>query len=168
VVSGPPGSGKSTLAVPLAAALGLPLVAKDTIKDALMAADPPPDLEASRRAGSAAVQVMLAVAAASPIGAVVESNFHRSRAADDLRALPGEVVEVFCRCDRAVASERYRARAGTRHAGHFDGERAADELWNDETSHPVAGGWPVVEVDTSTPVDIDVLAAKIRALLDAR
>jgi adenylate kinase family enzyme len=31
VVSGPPASGKSTLAPPLAAHLGLPLAAKDTI-----------------------------------------------------------------------------------------------------------------------------------------
>jgi len=36
VVSGPPASGKSTLAPVLARALSLPLVAKDTIKDALM------------------------------------------------------------------------------------------------------------------------------------
>jgi 2-phosphoglycerate kinase len=36
VVSGPPASGKSTLAPVLARELGLPLIAKDTIKDALM------------------------------------------------------------------------------------------------------------------------------------
>lgn len=166
VVSGPPGSGKTTLAVPLAAALGLPLIAKDVIKDALMAVDPPADVEASRVAGRAAVAVMFAVAAASPIGAVIESNLHRARAVDDLRALRGQVVEVFCRYDRAVAEARYRARARTRHAGHFDHERLPDELWNPEVSEPVAGGWPVVEVDTSDPVDIDALVAQIRDSLD--
>ena len=35
VVSGPPGSGKSTLAGPLATQLGLPLLGKDIIKEAL-------------------------------------------------------------------------------------------------------------------------------------
>jgi predicted kinase len=35
VVSGPPASGKTTLAVAIAPALGLPLIAKDTIKQAL-------------------------------------------------------------------------------------------------------------------------------------
>jgi adenylate kinase family enzyme len=36
LVAGPPGSGKTTLAVPLAARLGLPLIAKDLIKEVLM------------------------------------------------------------------------------------------------------------------------------------
>ncbi len=35
IVSGAPGAGKTTLAPPLAAALGLPLFAKDTIKETL-------------------------------------------------------------------------------------------------------------------------------------
>ena len=50
VVSGPPASGKSTLAPQIAAHLGLPLLAKDVIKDALMRAMPPSDVE--RRVGS--------------------------------------------------------------------------------------------------------------------
>ena len=35
VVTGAPGSGKSTVAVPLARRLGVPLIAKDDIKEAL-------------------------------------------------------------------------------------------------------------------------------------
>ena len=45
VVSGPPGSGKTTLATALAPALGLPLIAKDTIKEA------PDDRAAGARCG---------------------------------------------------------------------------------------------------------------------
>lgn len=54
IVSGAPGAGKSTLAAPLAIALGLPLLAKDTIKEAVrdalgdLDADP---LVSSRRLG---------------------------------------------------------------------------------------------------------------------
>jgi hypothetical protein len=140
----------------------LPLVAKDTIKDALMSVSPPADVDASRTLGRAAVVTMLAVAAESPVGAVIDSNFHRSRAVDDLRELPGEIVEVFCRCPEAVAAERYRARAGTRHAGHFDAIRPAHELWGPEVSAPVAGGWPVIEVDTTAPVDLVTLVGAIR------
>lgn len=88
VVDGPPASGKSTLAPQLAQALGLPLVAKDTIKDAFMAVLPPADVDASRQIGRAAVEALLAVAAQSPIGAVLECNFHRSQAADELSRLP--------------------------------------------------------------------------------
>ena len=162
VVSGPPASGKSTLAPALARSLSLPLLAKDVIKDALMDVLPVPDVETSRLIGRAAVDAMLAVAAHTPMGAVLESNFHRTRAAAELRRLPGSIVEVFCRCDRTVAEERYRARAGTRHAGHFDEIRAADELWNDEVCEPVAGGWPVLEVHTDGRVDVDHLIGQVR------
>lgn len=162
VVSGPPASGKSTLAPALAVELGLPLVAKDTIKGALMSVLPVPDVEVSRQLGRAAVAAMLAVAAQSPRGAVIESNFYRSVAVADLRRLPGPVVEVFCRVDHDVARRRYRTRAGSRHAGHFDSTRTAEELWNDEVSQPVAGGWPLLEVDTTEPVDVAHVARFVR------
>lgn len=162
VVSGPPASGKSTLAPVLARELGLPLVAKDTIKDALMSVLPVPDVEASRQLGRGAVAAMLAVAAESPIGAVIESNFYRSIAGQTLGQLPGQVVEVFCRLEKAVALERYRSRSGGRQAGHFDGDRDVDELWNDEVAEPVAGGWPLLEVDTAQPVDVAAVVAFVR------
>lgn len=161
LVSGPPASGKSTLAPAIAGRLGLPLVAKDTIKDALMSVIPPTDVEESRRVGRAAVAAMFAVAAEAPLGAVIESAFYRSRALPEIRSLPGRVVEVFCRCDEDVAAERYRARAATRHAGHFDAVRTRDELRHAEVSEPVAGGWPVLEVDTNEAVDLDALLRRL-------
>jgi predicted kinase len=163
IVSGPPASGKSTIAPPLASQLGLPLIAKDTIKDALMSVLPVPDIETSRQVGRGAVAAMLAVAAESPVGAVIESNFYRSVAGDVLRRLPGHVIEVFCRCQRSTAVQRYETRAGTRHAGHFDGIRSQEELWNEEVAKPVAGGWPVLEVNTEAPVNLDEVVAFIRA-----
>lgn len=166
VVSGPPASGKSTLAPAIAAELTLPLIAKDRIKDALMSVLPVPDVEASQQIGRAAVAAMLAVAADAPWGAVLESNFYRSLAGAELRRLPGSVVEVFCRCDRALAASRYRARAGSRPAGHFDGVRTDDELWNPEVAEPVAGGWPVVEVATNEPVDLAAVVGQILAAAD--
>ncbi len=165
IVSGPPASGKSTLAPVLAQELALPLLAKDTIKDALMSVLAVPDVEASRQLGRGAVAAMLAVAAESPIGAVIESNFYRSVVNENLRRLPGVVIEVFCRCSQAVAKERYRARAGSRHAGHFDATRTIEELWNEEVAEPVAGGWPLFEVDTNHPVDIGPVLAFIRGAL---
>jgi len=76
--------------------------------------------------------------------------------------LPGQGVEVFCRCDRETARLRYRHRAVTRAAGHFDTDRTDDELWNDEIAELVAGGWPVIEAATNEPVDLDAVVAAIR------
>lgn len=81
-----------------------------------------------------------------------------------LPVVGGRVVEVFCRCDRDVAERRFRARAGSRHPGHFDGARPFDELWDADVTRPVAGGWPVLEVDTARPVDVAALAASIERL----
>ncbi|MDQ1395380.1 MAG: hypothetical protein QOG64_639 [Acidimicrobiaceae bacterium] len=145
------------LATALAMDLGFPLLAKDVIKDALMTVIEVPDVASSRRVGGAAVAALLAVARDCPT-AVIESVWHRSRAVDDLAALRAPLIEVFCRCDRAVARARYSARAGTRGAGHLVRVRQPDELWNDETSQPVMGGWPVLEVDTSGPVDTGAVA----------
>ena len=165
VVSGPPGSGKSTLAPPIAERFGLPLLAKDTIKEALMSVTPPEDVEMSARLGRLAVAAMYAVAAEQPRGAVLESVFYRSRALADLRCLSGRLVEVFCRCDPAVALARYEARAGSRHAGHLDRERTVDELRQPEVSEPIAGGWPVLEAETDEGVDLPRLLADLEALV---
>jgi hypothetical protein len=165
LVSGPPGSGKSTLAPALATCLGLPLFAKDTIKEALMDALDVPDLDTSRRFGAAAIRVLLALAAENGRG-VLESNWRASVALGDLRALPGPIVEVHCALSPDISRARYENRAGTRHAGHFDEARGGDEsMWSGEASRPVSGGWPVVTVDSSVPFDVEALAGSVLALL---
>ena len=73
VISGPPASGKTTLARALADALGLPLLAKDTLKQGLLDTLGAGDVEASRRLGRAAVSALLAVARDNR-GAVLDSG----------------------------------------------------------------------------------------------
>lgn len=162
-VSGPPGSGKTTLAGPLARGLGLPLLAKDVIKEALMDALPPADIAGSRALGKASLAVMFALAATSS-GAVLESNWRADLARPQLAALPGPVIEVFCRCEMSVARQRYLDRAAERHPGHFDAIRDPAALYTAETTVPVAGGWPVIEVDTTVPLHLDAVIERILAV----
>ncbi len=146
MVSGPPGSGKSTLSRPIADRLRLPLIAKDAIKEALMdVLGYPASVEESRTLGRAAVLAMLNVAASSQAGAVLDSTFFPYAFAQ-LRALPGPLVEVHCRCPRSVAVARYSARSPTRHAGHLDADRQPGELWNDQNTRPT-GIAPAIVVD---------------------
>ena len=104
--------------------------------------------------------MLLAVAADVGCG-VLESVWH-GYARAPLQALPGPTVEVFCRCDPDVLRARFAARSTGRGAGYFDPERGAAEQWNAEVGTPVAAGWPVLEVDTGTTVDIPSLARRIR------
>jgi len=154
------------LARAIAPALSLPLIAKDTIKQAVMTVLPVPDIQTSRIVGAASVAALLAVAAETG-GAVLESVWHRSRAVGNLHLLPANIVEVFCRCDQQIAARRYALRAGTRAADHLAAERAIEELWNDEVAQPVAGSWPVIEVSTNSPVDVRPLTVRIRTAASA-
>lgn len=164
LVAGWPGSGKSTLAAALAAELGLPLLAKDEIKEALMEGLGHPDtVAASRRLGRAAVLAMLRVAGRCP-GAVLDSTWF-GYALPLARALPGRLVEVHCTVPLELAKARYLARAGQRHAGHLDNARGDGELWG-RPSRPLGLG-PVVAVDTSGPVDVAGLVARLAGVLAA-
>ena len=160
LIGGVPGSGKSTLAVALAAELGLALLAKDEVKEALMdVLGEPPTVAESQRLGRAAVLAMLRVARRCP-GAVLDSTWF-SYAEPLVRQLPGPVVEVRCDVPVALARERYGARIARRHSGHLDERRSEDELWG-EPPKPLGVG-PLITVDTSGPVDMPALVTAISA-----
>ena len=73
VVNGLPGAGKSTLARPLAAALGLPLLSKDAVKETLADVLGTEGGRGWRQnLGAAAMEVIWTILAAAPGGAVVE------------------------------------------------------------------------------------------------
>lgn len=123
-------------------------------------------VDESRRLGGAAIAALFALAKANG-RALLESNWSPHLAAVELRSLGGTVVEVFCDVDPKVSRQRYLDRAGTRHRGHFDRDRHDDRsLWDGAALQPIAGGWPVLRVDTSAPVNLDELARAIEAAVD--
>ena len=169
LVSGAPGAGKTTLAVPLAAALGFPLISKDDLKEALIEVlgGPAADLAFSRRIGGAAMELLWRLASRTP-HAVLEANFrpHSSYERERLVGLEADVVEVFCDCGPTEAARRFAARAvhGV-HAAHPLRELPPALLA--EYDGPVGVG-TVLRVDTSAPVDVMALSSRVRALLEAR
>jgi predicted kinase len=162
LVGGPPASGKSSLAAPLAAELGLPLIAKDAIKEALMdALGHPRDVQESRALGRAAVMAMLAVARTSPSAVLDSTWYDYTRAA--VRGLPRPLIEIRCLVPQELARRRYAERSGYRHAGHLDADRLEEELWDPMHSRALGVG-PLIEVDTTREVAIAELADQVRAL----
>ena len=158
LVSGPLGAGKTTLSRPLAHALALPLIAKDVIKEALALVLPPADVDESRRLGAATYEVMFALARDAG-SAVLESNFNRVAGARIAEICP-QPIEIFCRCPSAEVMRRYEGRIGERTNAHFDAERVEELRAQLEVENePLALGGPVLEVDTTRPVDVAEVAA---------
>jgi predicted kinase len=153
VVSGAPGTGKSTIAAALAAGLGWPVLALDTIKEALADVLGLGDENWSDRTGDAAAEVVFRLAAQFP-HAVAEGWWRGARRERALREFAG-AAEVFCRCDPQLAASRMRARHGTgRHPIHRDVinpsilDRAAALA---ASVTPLGLGATLIEVDTGQP-----------------
>jgi hypothetical protein len=136
----------------------VPLLAKDTIKEALFDALGPGDRDWSRRLGAASMEVLFALAADVP-AAVLESFWRRPFAVERLAALERPVVEVHCACPPRVALGRYRERV--RHPGH-DGVTDEEVAGWAADAAPLALG-RVLEVDTTRPVDVGAVAAWARS-----
>jgi predicted kinase len=165
LVTGPPGSGKTAVAEPLSEHLGYPLMAKDAIKEALDDAIHPAsrDGDWSRIVGAATFEAMWALAPYFP-DVVLECNFRpRSREQRELLLqLNCHPVEVYCRCPLDVAKQRYDARGPSRHPVHV-AQTISMELLR-EFDRPINLG-PVIEVDTTRPVDTLSLATDVRLYL---
>jgi predicted kinase len=169
VVSGPPAAGKTALARELATELGLPLLEKDAVKERL--ADELGSAggrEWSQRLGKATMAVLLDLCEtllAAGISVVAEANFARGLHDARLGALPpARLVEVHCAAPLDVLRERLEARAEGRHPIHYDVEFAERDLERrvaDGVHDPLELG-ELVRVDTTRPVDVGALAARVK------
>jgi predicted kinase len=162
IVTGAPGTGKTILATRLSRELGLPLLTKDTIKEAMMDALPVPDREASIHLGAAVFRVLFTFSQSlldAAIGIVLEGPFTHPQADAPLRELGqnAQTALIHCVAPAELVLRRYRERyeAGLRHPGHFDGvvlEGLAARLQAGEYEAPLLDV-PKLTVDTSDGYD---------------
>jgi predicted kinase len=162
VVTGPPAAGKTTIARGIAERLRLPLIAKDTIKEALFDGLGTGDLAWSQRLGTATYLAMLALvedSVTAGASVVVEANFVRGGEAR-LAALPALFVQVHCSAPLDVLLERYRRRE--RHPGHVDAERidALREAVESGRHDPLELPGEPIRLDTSEKVDVDAVVRR--------
>jgi predicted kinase len=169
VVTGPPGSGKSAIAAELRARLGLPLIAKDALKEVLGEALQVEGRADSQRLGGAIFHVLAHVVhelLARGVSVIAEGNF---QAGSPLftRLPPARVVQVHVTAEPELLRTRMLERAPDRHSVHWD-RGAADEVM----ARAAAGEWSalpldgeLIEVDTTEWPDLDELASSLARLL---
>lgn len=170
VVSGLPGSGKTTVGRALSRGLSLPLVDKDDILEALFDGLGCEDRDQRELLSRASDEVLFRLAGASS-KAVLVNWWNHDTSPGRLHEIADSLVEVFCDCPLGVAAGRFTARE--RHPGHLDRLRTSEEhedgirVLRDSYRGPLALGGLLVTVDTSRPVDIEVLLEDVRAALGA-
>jgi predicted kinase len=154
IVGGAPATGKTTLALALGASLGLPVLTKDDIKEALAEPFATGDRDWSRQLGVAAYSVLFAVAErmlAAGHGLVLETNFRSGISDAPLRALArlAPAVVIVCRIPDPLRRRRFEERAARgRHRVHVDS--AVLEEWNeDDAEFLIDIGTPRLVVDTT-------------------
>ncbi|MCY0939685.1 AAA family ATPase [Streptomyces sp. H34-S4] len=143
IIIGLPAGGKSTLARGLAAELDLPVIDKGVILERLCDSLGIGD-EAWRHKLSRAGDDILFAPAADAGRAVLVNWWHRDTAPARLHQLNARLVEVFCDCETALVSARFRTRE--RHPGHLDQDLQRRDVGRD------AFGWRLFGLTVEIPV----------------
>jgi predicted kinase len=184
IVSGAPGGGKTTLASALADQLGLPLLARDDLKETIADELEPrtggaPGFAASDSTaiGRAAYAILFAVADQlldAGVGVIVESNFRRGLSETYLmpHVAKAAAVLVHCEAPHDLILSRFIGRAGSegRHPVHPDLDRL--DVLRDELAagrfEPLELGIETIRVDTSSGYDptLGAVVARIARVIE--
>ena len=157
LVNGVPASGKSTVARGISAATGWPLLALDTIKDALFEELGVGDRDFSRTLGRASYRAIFSLIAEFPADArvVIDAwfGFQPREVLSDHIARSGlrRVAEIWCHAPPETIGARYVARVGQRSAGHLGLDYAPELIGLARRAAPL-GRFPLYRIDTTQPI----------------
>ncbi len=170
LVNGVPASGKSTVSRMVSAALDVPLLALDTVKEALFAELGTGDRLHNRRFGRASYGAIWALVGEFPQQAVVVVDAWFGFQPLALlqahleRAQVTRVIEVWCHAPAEVIAQRYADRARQRHEGHLGLDYVPELRLLAAKAEPLGIG-PVISVDTSRPLDAESVMVEVKPLL---
>jgi predicted kinase len=165
IVTGPPGAGKTAIAGALRTRLGLPLIAKDTLKELLGGALGIEDRARSQQLGGIVFELIALVVEEllqQGVSVIVEGNF-TERSALFSGLPPAEIVQVYVTAEPETLRQRMLTRDTHRHPVHYDGE-AADEVSTRAAGgewQPLPIGGRLIEIDTTTWPDLDEVLAPV-------
>ncbi len=167
LVNGVPASGKSTLSRRISAELSLPLLALDTVKEALFAELGTGDRLHNRQFGRASYGAIWALAGTFPadVAVVVDAWFGfqpLELLLDHLgRAEVTRVIEIWCTAPAEVIAQRYAGRAAQRHTGHLGLDYVPELKLLAARARPLGIG-PVIAIDTSQSVPWADVIGRVR------
>lgn len=151
--------------------MGISVISKDVIKESLMDTLGTGTNEWARSLSRASHRVMYQLIDGLAGNVILEAHFYTGQAEAELEALGEDLIQLYCRCPVEVAWRRYQARRGdpTRHPGHLPEhqDEAATARWRTTEPEPLRLDGPLLEVDTSGPIDIESLANRVRQLIYA-
>jgi glucokinase len=162
MANGVPASGKSHLAQALSRKTGWPVLALDTIKDPFLELIENVDRPFNRVLGRASYKSIFAIIADAPPGStfIVDAwfGFQPVEVLQEQIAMAGitEIAELWCHALPEVIGDRYARRSAERLPGHPGAADVPELISLARSAHPSRLG-PVLEVETTSPTNIDVV-----------
>lgn len=171
LVNGIPASGKTGVARALSQATGWPSLALDTVKEPFFDHLGTGDRAWNRALGRASSQAIWSIIAQwpDPFTVIVDAwfGFEPREVLEGYIAGAGiaRTAEIWCHAPADVIVERYRARLASRHPGHPGAEYVPEIPALAARAGPLHRG-PLLDVDTTVPVDAADVAAWAKQALD--
>lgn len=171
IVTGIPASGKSTLGRALSEKLGLEMWDKDDILEELFNTKGIGDVHWRTLLSREADEILQERASGSESSVIVSWWRHPASSSESgtpiewLAELRGNLIEVNCVCDPAIAVERFKSRI--RHRGHLDVLKADADLLPGFQQHAALGPLRIgklVSVNTEGHENVEDVLFQIESL----